>query len=160
MEGMLPFNCITGNFELKTCLYSFAHCDRLHIDLFHCQTQLDIVNYTYIVNSDTDPDFNRPVISKYNTYFLPHEFYDYSDKLSLRNNNFSTLHIYACTLNNKMDEFTSFVDGLQFQFAITVVTETWANDINESNLIIPGYNYCGKSRIGSHGGGVAIYVKY
>jgi hypothetical protein len=51
----------------------------------------------------------------------------------------------VCSLKNKMDEFASFVDGLQFKFAIIVVTETWANDINESNLVITDYNYCGKS---------------
>jgi exonuclease III len=58
-----------------------------------------------------------------------------------------------------VDEFVSFVNGLQFKFAIIVVTETWANNINESNFVISGYNYCGKPRIGSRGGGVAIYVK-
>ena len=56
IEGMFPFNCITDNFEFNKCLYSFAHCDRLYIDLFHCQTKLDIVNDTYVVNSDVDPE--------------------------------------------------------------------------------------------------------
>jgi hypothetical protein len=53
---------------------------------------------------------------------------DYVDKLSLRNYNFSILRISEGHLNNKMDEFASFVDGLQFKFAKIVVTETWEND--------------------------------
>ena len=159
LEGMFPFNCITDDFEFNKCLYSFAHCDRLRIDQFHCQAQLNIVNDTYVVNFDIDPDFNCPVISKNNAYFLPHEFRDYIDKLSLSDESFSILHINARSLNNKMEEFGNFVRGLQFKFTTIVVTETWANNINESNFVISGYSYCGKPRIGSRGGGVAIYVK-
>jgi hypothetical protein len=80
--------------------------------------------------------------------------------LGLRNDNYSILHNNACRLSSK-DKLASFVYGLQLQlkFTIIVATQTWENYISESNLVMPDYIYCGKSRIGYRGGGAAIYVK-
>ena len=44
-------------------------------------------------------------------------------------------------------------------FDLIAITETWANDGDESFLHISGYDIFFKNRVGRKGGGVLIYVK-
>ena len=47
---------------------------------------------------------------------------------------------------------------MKFKFGVSVVTETWANEHNESLLTIPGYRGLFENWIDRRGGGVALFI--
>ena len=51
-----------------------------------------------------------------------------------------------------------YLSTLQFKFGVIAVTETWANEHNETFLTIPGYRGLFKNRIDSRDGGVTLFI--
>jgi hypothetical protein len=75
----------------------------------------------------------------------------------LRSNTFSLLHINARSINNKIDDFTQFIQNFAHKFSCIVVTETWLT-AGSLDMNLPGYKCCIVERAGKRGRGVAIQV--
>ena len=70
--------------------------------------------------------------------------------------NSSLLHINARSLIKK-PMLTDYLNNINYKFSVPTVSETWANEINSDNLVIPGYNRMLKNRA-ERGVGVAIFI--
>ena len=72
----------------------------------------------------------------------------------------SVAHLNARSLfiSDKFNEISALI--LSNAFDIFAVSETWLNaNISSEQLMIPGYNIpLRKDRVGSRGGGVAMYI--
>ena len=67
------------------------------------------------------------------------------------------IYTNARSIVNKFSEFELLIDECKPD--IIGLTETWLHeDIQESEIKIPGYNTFRKDRVGKRGGGVALYV--
>lgn len=79
--------------------------------------------------------------------------------LSKKENSMVILQQNMQGMNNfsKFDNFSLFLDELQCNIDIIVLTETWINDENEKYYKIPGFNKVNSSRVDSRGGGLMIF---
>ena len=159
LAELFPFTNADDDIEFASSLFSYCHADKPHFNFIRSSDELKLINSTYIVNEDLDPDKNFVGANYKNVdYYLPEKFKQFVAANNINSENFSILHLNAQSLQNKLDTLDYFLSQLTLRFTIVVVTETWATEYNTSTLIIPGYNCCMKPRTGRRGGGVAIYV--
>ena len=73
--------------------------------------------------------------------------------------NFSVLHVNAGSVAKKLDNLVLLLNRLNHLFTVIAVSETWANDFNQSYIVIPGYNCVMKPRTTSTSGGVTLFIR-
>ena len=138
---LFPFNNADDDIEFASSLFSYCHADKPHFNFIRSSDELKLINSTYIVNEDLDPDKNFVGANYKNVdYYLPEKFKQFVAANNINSENFSILHLNAQSLQNKLDTLDYFLSKLTLRFTIVVVTETWATEYNTSTLIIPGYN--------------------
>ena len=71
---------------------------------------------------------------------------------------FGVLHINIRSVNKNLDEFILFVDRLEVEFSVIVLTETWLNP-NMKWVDVPGFVSYHSVRTSGRGGGVTILVR-
>ena len=75
-------------------------------------------------------------------------------------NSISFVHsnIILCSTERKLGDFTYYLDNQDMPFTFIGVCETWATQLNEDLLNIPGYKHEHYNISNKRGGGVSIYV--
>jgi len=71
--------------------------------------------------------------------------------------NFSLLHINCRSVLSKISEIKELAEKLQI--SILALSETWLDNDSADTVIIPGYNFVGRARVGGRGGGVGFLIK-
>ena len=161
----LPFNNIIEDEEFKIALYCKDHFDEywdrfsyklfepLDKNEFDCISPLD----------DVDPDLNfYHVIFQHMTmncsYLHEQEF---NDKTKLQKSplarHFFVFHINIRSLKHNLTSLTDYLDGIEFNFPIIGISETWLTDNTCDLYGISGYTLIEKHRSTQVGGGVAIF---
>ena len=72
-------------------------------------------------------------------------------------NNLALLHLNVRSISNKLDQFSTFLGSIMFNFSVIAITETWLEDSSHS-VDIPGFNFIHKHREDKIGGGVGLYL--
>ena len=73
-------------------------------------------------------------------------------------NSISFVHSNICSTEKKLGDFTYYLDNLDMPFTFIGICETWATQLNEDILNIPGYKHEHYIRSNKRGGGVSIYI--
>jgi len=81
----------------------------------------------------------------------------FTNNLSISSDNsFSVLHHNIRSFGRNFDELSVFLDGINYQFHVLVLTETWFS--TDTVAAIEGYCAYHSFRTGRTGGGVSVYV--
>ena len=157
LADIFPFNHL-DDLDYLHCIFNLGHSNTFDANWAHSASQLNLVNKFCAVDDNIDPDKNfiKPHCKRVK-YWMQEELNDYVKLNGLQDDNFSMLHINACSLNNKMDDITNFVHRFKNKFTTIVVTETWITP-ESPNIDLPGYKSFIINRLNKRGGGVAIYV--
>ena len=91
---------------------------------------------------------------------------NYCDSLQLDNilapnksvNLSSLIHINVRSLTANVDKLCLNLATLRHKFSVVAVSETWLSASTEECINMPGYDKVIKSRVGRHGGGVALFL--
>ena len=87
----------------------------------------------------------------------PCEYYYLTSDLDISNENFNVIHINIRTVNSNLDEFLGYLNRINKDFHVIVLTETFLKC--ESDWIdIPGFNAFHSIRTKKDGGGCTILV--
>ena len=72
---------------------------------------------------------------------------------------FSLFHVNIRSVPQNFDNFTNYLNVLDFSFPIIGLTETWLSDSNRDLFSIEGYEFIERHRQTRSGGGVGILMK-
>ena len=90
-------------------------------------------------------------------YFTPDAF---NDMISKENDIcLSLFHMNIRSLNKNNEELSQFLNTLNHNFDVLVLSEVWSHNIALYNNLLPGYNFYCDLPLSSDVGGVGIYVK-
>ena len=90
-------------------------------------------------------------------YFTPDAF---NDMISKENDIcLSLFHMNIRSLNKNNEELFQFLNTLNYNFDVLVLSEVWTHNIALYNNLLPGYNFYCDLPLSSDVGGVGIYVK-
>ena len=90
--------------------------------------------------------------------FMPNEFNAFLREEHDLHKGFSCLHLNCRSIKKNIDNFITFLHGLDLNFCAIGVTETWLK-CNDPCYNIDGYNFLGNSRQDRRGGGVGAYIR-
>src|SRR5690348_8255195 len=99
------------------------NCTNVQNDLI--KNLIDLTNNNYFAQLDCN-------------YLIPDEFNNKFDK-NLDSFHLSMIHLNMRSLNSKFLEFCSFIQQLDIDFDIIVLSEIWATNINFYSNLLPGY---------------------
>ena len=99
-----------------------------------------------------------PFNSSSNAYYLEDDFNVLISNQQI-SSNFSVFRVNARSLAKNLDNLVLLLNSLNHLFTVITVLETWANDFNQSYLVIPSYICVIKPPITSRGGDVALFVR-
>ena len=87
------------------------------------------------------------------------DYYDVAslDETIAENNSLSCIHVNIRSCRKNLDELLLFLDQLNINFTIIVLSETWMDNV-DAFLDIPGSEAYHSVREGKKGGGVSILV--
>ena len=160
LSDSLPFSTITNSDFLNVILgQSYLKIKAASTDLRLDLNFYDSVESKFIDNEGIDADSNH-----YNYVF--NNILDYSDTNDLNRilpmhesiNLKSILHVNARSLIANQDALYENLQTLNHKFSILAITELWTTAENENAINIPGYSKIIKSRVGSRGGGVGLFL--
>ena len=112
---------------------------------------------------DLDPDYNFNFQSQDCQYYSYGSFNNrfIESRLNVstnaNGNNLALLHLNVRSISNKLDQFSTFLGSIMFNFSVIAITETWLEDSSHS-VDIPGFNFIHKHREDKIGGGVGLYL--
>ena len=110
-----------------------------------------------ISNEDVDPDLQFYVDNITDSHYYDSEKFGSHFKEN-KNKTFSSIHFNARSLPKHIDRLTQFLCGLNFEFDVFGISETWMKE--KSPIVqIPNYSFLCKGRQSKAGGGVGLYVK-
>ena len=156
LSDSLPFSTITNSDFLNVILgQSYLKIKAASTDL-----RLDLNFYDSVESKFIDNEG----IDHYNYVF--NNILDYSDTNDLNRilpmhesiNLKSILHVNARSLIANQDALYENLQTLNHKFSILAITELWTTAENENAINIPGYSKIIKSRVGSRGGGVGLFL--
>ena len=90
-------------------------------------------------------------------YFTPDTF---NDKFSKNECNIklSLLHMNIRSLNKNNEEFCQFLNSLNCEFDVIVLSEVWSYNITMFSNLLPGYDFYYDLPLSSDVGGVGMYI--
>ena len=106
----------------------------------------------------TDIAANEAYKSCNNCYCTPDEF-NYRSRDFIHKIELSMCHLNIRSLNAKSDEFRTFVNLLEVEFDIIVLTELWNVNIEYYINLLPNYNLYTDLPLTNRVGGVGIFVE-
>ena len=115
-----------------------------------------------LLQQQYDPDLNYNDILDLSDNFSCRYYTVDTFQQSLSDNIKQTLSVLSFNIrsfNKNSDEFLGFLDSINHDFDILILTETWGKDDTQSLCNIPGYIATHNHREGKRGGGVSIYVR-
>ena len=115
-----------------------------------------------LLRQQYDPDLNYNDILDLSDNFSCRYYTLDTFQQSLSDNIKQTLSVLSFNIrsfNKNSDEFLGFLDSINHDFDILILTETWGKDDTQSLCNIPGYIATHNHREGKRGGGVSIYVR-
>ena len=106
-----------------------------------------------ISDDENDENFEDVINNK---YYTPTEF---GNTLKLHGERKLILANFNCrSLKCNFKTFTNCLDEIGQKLSFIGTCETWLNDGEENECMIPDYTFVGKHRNSKRGGGVGIYV--
>ena len=111
---------------------------------------------------DNDPDiqFYNEINNNYKCdYILEDNFNSACEKLSMKSNNFSLIHLNIRSMSKNSEKFVAYISNLQIDFDIICMTETWLKQTNIELQGIDSYVHISQYRASRPGGGVSVFLK-
>jgi len=111
-------------------------------------------------------DFLNEVKNLYHSDLFQHLNFDYftpdtfNDKFSKNECNIklSLLHMNIRSLNKNNEEFCQFLNSLNCEFDVIVLSEVWSYNITMFSNLLPGYDFYYDLPLSSDVGGVGMYI--
>ena len=122
---------------------------------------IPVITMTDFINTDFLDDlktlYHSDVYRDLNFhYYTPNSFNLYADK---KNIGFSLFHLNIHSLNRNGDELCQFLNTINHDFDVLILSEIWSCNIAHFSNLISGYKFYYDVPDSSDVGGVGIYVR-
>ena len=168
-SDIFPFNNIDDDDEYFETLYDLQTRDPLiPFDILSAQNRMfipfELNEDVSIPLIDSDPDIqfynnqcNRTLRSC--DYYLEDTFNKKVSDLNIPKHCLSLIHTNIHSAKANLKKFELYLNGLNFQFPIIALSESWLREDNLDYYGIPGYTSEHNIRPNRRGGGVALLIK-
>ena len=165
-NNIFPFNAITDNNVYINNINSFfdqenmllTHLNRLTFNPFEINDDSEILPLV-----DIDPDLNYfnslasiTSATKCNYYIDESINKDVSNAIK---ENLSLFHLNIRSLPKHHSDLTNYLQGLELEFSVIGLSETWLSNANEDLYNIENYNNVNVCRESRRGGGVSLFIR-
>jgi len=124
----------------------FSSCYTQISDNLHFQNSLNS-----IINSD--------LLKQFNFQYSTADEFAHKITANLINTDISLFHVNIRSLNKNYSELCVFLESLQFQFDIIVLSEIWNFNLNMYGNILKNYTFYHDIPKDSNVGGIGVYIK-
>ena len=168
LKNELPFNSISDENEFINAIsesWNFSSSvsfDELNSLVFN-PFELNSDN-SHLPIYDTDPDLQYFNDTTYITdashcdYYLEHSFNKKCKSLEVDNECFSLMHLNIRSIPKNLDSLIRYLDGLDLNFTVIGLTETWLSSDTVDCYSIDTYQHFSRYRVNRRGGGVSLFI--
>jgi hypothetical protein len=158
ISSIFPFGSVDDDIEFANCLFNHSNGLITNTKCINSVEQLCLTSKTLKIDENFDPDKNYLNATYTKVKYLSEAQFNVKLTEERYGCNFSILHLNARSTEPNMDKVLLLINGLQHNFSVIAVTESWATELNEEFLEIDGYTMINKNRTSKKGGGVALYI--
>ena len=165
VSSALPFNHFEDETDYHDALLHNDHFDRVwesFSDKIFNPLSSDTTN-TDLPLDDLDPDTNFYNDVAYKSVSLCKYYLEDCFKKKMFNvidsKSLSICHVNIRSLQCNFYALKNYFAGLEFEFTLLGVTETWINDMNCDYFSMPAYHFIENHRSDRSGGGVGIFLR-
>ena len=167
LNDIFPFNHLHDDSEFFDAIREMNTTHRIPIrqleqQLFNVFELNDDDSLVPIYDSDPDLQYFND-LTQFNSlrncdYYLEDSFIKKFCTNNNENINLSLIHFNARSLSKNMNQWSSYLNSLNFKWNIIGVSETWLNNDNAHLYTFNGYSHYYLTRDKKKGGGVSIFV--